>query len=57
MPLAHVVSLCSGQIRLHVGECGLVSRVRLDPSPIITPSTEHPCAVNNLSSCVRAALL
>lgn len=52
LPLAHVVSLCSGQIQLHVGECGLVSRVSLDPSPIITSSTGHPCAVNNLSNCV-----
>lgn len=51
--LAHVVPLNSKQIQLHAEECDLVSRVRLDPSPIITPLARHPCAVNNPPNCMR----
>lgn len=50
--LAHMVPLCSGQIQLHAEECDLVNRVILYPSPIITRSVRHPCAVNNLPNCM-----
>lgn len=44
----HMVPLCSGQIQPHAEECGLVSRVRLAPSPMVTSSAREPWAVNNL---------
>lgn len=40
--------LCALGRLSHTGECGLATRVKLDSSPITSPSAKQLCAVNNL---------